>query len=103
MPADVHDVMLATVVEVPLGRLYPGRISVQLDTLLPDAELPVPEGHCTGAMLDKYVPVLTVRLLIVVLVFRFSTPAAPGQNVAPVVHTPISLTAVVLPRAKGTA
>ena len=108
VPARLQGVILDTVVNVPLGRLYPGRTLVQLDTLLPDAALPVPAGHGMGATLDRYVPVVTVRLLIEVLVTRsrLRTFAAPGQYVftgALVLHKLRSVTDEVLLIADVTA
>ena len=108
VPARLQGVILDTVVNVPLGRLYPGRILVQLDTLLPDAAFPVPEGHGMGATLERYVPVVTAKLLIEVLVAksRLRTFAAPGQYVstgALVLHRLRSVTDKVLLIADVTA
>jgi hypothetical protein len=73
---------------------------VQLDTLLPDAAFPVPEGHGIGAMLELYFPLLgTVKLFIRTSLTRLSTFTAPGQYLlasAVVLHRPMSLTALEL-------
>ena len=90
MPADVHDVMLATVVEVPMGKPYPGRMSVQADTPLPEAVLVVPVGQVSTTALALYTPdeatYAAVNALGLISGFAEKAPTRPGQYVPAALH-----------------
>jgi hypothetical protein len=51
VPESVQGVMLATVANVPFGKLYPGAMDEHAATLLPDAAFVVPEGQLSTTAL----------------------------------------------------
>jgi len=77
--------MLDTAVKVPLGRLYPGRMSVQLDTSVRAAKaaLPMPEGQGSTTALALYTPVEAeygvAKAVGLLSEFVTKAPSRPGQ------------------------